>query len=216
MFCRDGTLKKASYVEIDQDGEEEGDEEEAESSSASEAAEPQGWASLNDLANKGAAAAAAAAPGVALTPGTHLMWSRSPAQRSSGLAMLPNDMARRLARKGGLTAPGPGVRWKHGKPLPQLAKRLRWVTAVERCTSTAQLALQMRVLDSLINWEGLKRPTHEGQDPEWYHANITARRGAAGGREYLVVKPHHTGNPFLGMVTASKMGEGGKQHVAGL
>ena len=200
LRSRDGTGKKpGSYAEFDKDTEEE--EEEVQGGSESEG-EQQMWASLN-LTSEGPAQEGGVHGGVI---GTGFVWWRSLAQRSTGVAMLPRNMVRRLARKGGLASPGQGVRWKSGKPLPQLSPRLRWITAVQRCSSTAQLALQMRVLDNLVNWDALKRPNTEAADPEWFHASATSRRKAPeawGGNEYLVMRPYDAGYPW-GLVTTSE------------
>jgi hypothetical protein len=204
LRSRDGSRKKpGTYAEFDKDTEEEEEEEEAAQDGSESEAEQQPWMSALDLTTEGAAQEGGVHGGVA---GTRLLWWRTLAQRSVGIAMLPRDMTRRLARKGGRASPGQGVRWKSGKPLPQLSPRLRWITAVQRCSSTAQLALQMRVLDTLINWEALKRPNTEAADPEWFHASVTSRRRAPealGGNEYLVVRPYDTGYPW-GVVAASK------------
>lgn len=126
--------------------------------------------------------------------------------------MLPTEVARRLGRRAGAAHPGPGVRFKSGRPQPLISKRLRWIAAVERCTSLSQLALQLRQLEGTIDWEALKRPSSDAVAPEWANASIQERRGeefkaALEGYEYLVTRPSM--HPLMGVIMASEWGAPG-------
>eukprot|EP00850_Spirogloea_muscicola_P019672 SM000196S05364 [mRNA] locus=s196:101805:111463:+ [translate_table: standard] len=76
--------------------------------------------------------------------------------------VLPKSTARRAARQGGRKAIN-GVLYRESG-APQRTQQCAWQARVERAICPAQLALQLRVLDSRIRWEDLK-PPKQGQVP---------------------------------------------------
>lgn len=67
----------------------------------------------------------------------------------------------------------PGLVYSAKKP--GIAQRLEWRAAVQAALSCPELALQLRILDSAILWDSLKRPAEDGK---WAGAEILARRAA--------------------------------------
>ncbi len=86
-------------------------------------------------------------------------WLRTCRERAEDHLALPPQMVCRLARRGGLAHPGPGVRFKKREPHgPILTRRLRWVSSTLRARSAPALALQLRQLHAAIQWDAIKRP----------------------------------------------------------
>ncbi|KAK9815815.1 hypothetical protein WJX72_010117 [[Myrmecia] bisecta] len=98
-------------------------------------------------------------------------------------AHLPQDVARRAAKQGGLKRIA-GVRY--GSKHPVLTPRLAWRGSMQAALTASQLALQLRSLDAHVQWEGLKRPPADS-DNAMVNAELLQKRPAAGGGfEYLL------------------------------
>ncbi|KAL0019631.1 hypothetical protein WJX77_005620 [Trebouxia sp. C0004] len=113
---------------------------------------------------------------------------------------LPQDAAKRLARRGGIVRV-PNVKY-NAKQLT-LQPRLAWRGAMQAARTASELALQLRKLDSHIQWEALKRPLLDADSP-YASAEVLGRRPAIMGMgwDYLVQMPlgegHQTLTPALG------------------
>lgn len=107
----------------------------------------------------------------------------------------PQGLVRQLARRGGLSAAGDGVRWR-GDRRHTLAPRLRWIAAAQRASSGAQLALLLRQLESALDWDGCRRPG-SGLGA-WAEAVVRGKRRAplgVPGHELLVGIPQEGAPP---------------------
>lgn len=121
--------------------------------------------------------------------------------------LFPQAMTRHLARKAGWVRARPGVLYKPDLVVPQTSQRLQWVSITQHATSTAELALQLRILDSVIDWDALKKPAAESACPQWFHAIVKSRRPTADGAgfEYLVGNPPNQGDPGLLQFTGKRV-----------
>ncbi|GLJ54561.1 hypothetical protein SUGI_1171920 [Cryptomeria japonica] len=77
--------------------------------------------------------------------------------------VLPCATARQTGRQGGLKRI-PGVSYAEGTDIPRKSRHYVWRAAVEKATSVAQLAVQVRYLDAYVKWEDLVSPEDHSQD----------------------------------------------------
>lgn len=85
-----------------------------------------------------------------------IQWSRrgKVAHRVSGWAILPNKLARRAARQGGLKRIM-GLIYTEGWEIPRRSKRCAWQARTQSACTVEELAVQVRFLDAQLRWDDL-------------------------------------------------------------
>ncbi|KAK9168444.1 hypothetical protein Syun_000584 [Stephania yunnanensis] len=93
-------------------------------------------------------------------------------------AILPHSIVKKAARQGGSRKIA-GICYAEGSVIPKRSRKFIWRSAVEMSNSTAQLALQVRCLDSHVRWSDLVRPEQSFHDGKGAEAEATAFRNAS-------------------------------------
>ena len=99
---------------------------------------------------------------------------RSHAAHVASVNRLPLNLLKKASRHGG-RQPIPGIVYKK-QEWKLLSPRLRWVAEMEAVQTCAQLALAIRKLDTVLNWEGISKPKGLPSDAPFANASAQARR----------------------------------------
>ena len=87
--------------------------------------------------------------------------------------------------------PIPGIRYKK-QAWTLSSPRLRWIAEMEAVETCAELAMAVRKLDAVLNWESVVKPRGLASDAPFANATVQGKRPAADGSgyEYLIeIKP---------------------------
>ncbi|CAM6112725.1 unnamed protein product [Calypogeia fissa] len=111
---------------------------------------------------------------------------------------LTRTSLRRAGRQGGFKEI-PGLVYSKSLDLPRRTRRFAWRTRVEKTSSIAQLAAEVRYLDTFIKWNDIisrlqATTTHNvkgpvGSDPAFHKAEVRAKKDESGVVEYLLGFP---------------------------
>lgn len=99
---------------------------------------------------------------------------RSHAAHLASVNRLPLNLLKKAARHGG-RQPIPGVVYKK-QEWKLLSPRLAWIAEIEAVQTCAQLALAIRKLDSVLNWEGIIKPKGLPSDAPFANASVHGKR----------------------------------------
>ena len=105
--------------------------------------------------------------------------------KAACLNRLPRSVVGKVARKAGWS-PIPGVCY-NSKLKFTISGRLSWAARTEAARTTDQLALCLRELDGVLQWDAIVKPRQENETP-FYYANLLSRRCSESGlgHDYLV------------------------------
>ncbi|KAH7292110.1 hypothetical protein KP509_29G051900 [Ceratopteris richardii] len=86
----------------------------------------------------------------------NVQWARRGklAHRVVGWATLSSEIARKVARQGGLKNI-PGITYVECEQVPRRSKQTAWHARVQAAQSVAELAVQVRYLDCMLRWDEL-------------------------------------------------------------